>query len=130
MDMVMMEQSCSAEIKTIMDQPSNSEQRLKIALTDDQLLANNNYALYNTGSPAVTKISWKDPVEALKKFIVLRNNFIKYIRTSTEDLRNHVAPTPAGWIDCYQYFLLLADRSSYFAEKINEIRSLPSFPKK
>lgn len=130
MDMVSMEQTCSAEIKTIMDQPAKSEQRLKIALTDDQLLANNNYALCKTGSVAETKISLKDPAEALKKFIVLRNNFIKYIRTSTEDLRNHVAPTPAGWIDCYQYYLLLADRSSYFAEKINTIRSLPSFPKK
>ncbi len=130
MDMVSTEQICSAEIKIIMDQPAKSEQRLKIALTDDQLLVNNNYALCKTGSMAEIKISWKDPAEALKKFIVLRNNFIKYIRTSTEDLRNHVASTPAGWIDCYQYYLLLADRSRYFAEKINKIRSLPSFPKK
>ena len=130
MSMVSLEQTCSDEIKTSMDQPANSEQRLKIALTDDQLLANSDYGLRKTGSLAENKISWKDPAEALKKFIALRNNYIKYIRTSTEDLRNHVVSTPAGWIDCYQYYLLLADRSSYFAEEINNIRAMPSFPKK
>lgn len=129
-EMVSLEQSCSGEIKTIMDHPANSEHRLKITLTDDQLLANNNYSLCKTDSKAKNKISSKDPDEALKKFIVLRNNYIKYIRTSTEDLRNHVVSTPAGWIDCYQYYLLLADQSSYFAEKINKIRSMSSFPKK
>lgn len=128
--MVMLEKKCSDEIKAYMNQPSNSENRLKIAVTDDQLLANDNYSLRKGEVATNSKGLWKDPEEALKKFSIMRNNHIKYIRTSTEDLRNHVVSTPTGWIDCYQYYLLLADRSSYFAERINKIKKLPSFPVK
>lgn len=130
MNMVSLEEICSGEIKTIMYKTANSEHRLKIAVTDDQLLANNNYESGKMNLEAINKNSGYSTAIAMKKFITLRNNHIKYIRTSTEDLRNHVVSTPAGWIDCYQYYLLLADRSSYFAEKINKIKSLPSFPKK
>jgi hypothetical protein len=130
MKMVMLEKKCSDEIKAYMNQPSNSENRLKIAVTDDQLLANDNYSLCKNETTTANKTPWKDPEEALRKFSIMRNNHIKYIRTSTEDLRNHVISTPAGWIDCYQYYLLLADRSSYFAERINQIKRLPAFPKK
>ena len=128
--MVMLEKLCNDEIKAHMNQPSNSETRLKIALTDDQLLANNNYSLCKGELAEKSKNMLKDPEEALRKFSIMRNNQIKYIRTSTEDLRNHVLSTPAGWIDCYQYYLLLADRSSYVAERINKIKRLPSFPAK
>ncbi len=130
MNMVALEMKCSEEIKTNLENPSESEDRLKIAVTDEQLLANNNYSLCQAVITDNMKKMWKNPSEALKKFNAMRNNHIKYIRTSTEDLRNHVVSTPAGWIDCYQYYLLLADRSYYVAEKINEIKRSPSFPKK
>ncbi|MEI9810342.1 MAG: hypothetical protein WDO16_22090 [Bacteroidota bacterium] len=94
MNMVALEKKCSEEIKTLMDQPSNSENRLKIAVTDQQLLAYDNYSLCKTGITAETKSMWKDPSEALKKFSAMRNSHIRYIRTSTEDLRNHVILTP------------------------------------
>ncbi|MBL7744465.1 MAG: hypothetical protein JNN00_13405 [Chitinophagaceae bacterium] len=131
MNMVALEIKCSEEIKTSLEKPSESEDRLKIAVTDEQLLANNNYSLCQAViTDNMKKKMWKGPSEALKKFNAMRNNHIKYVRTSTEDLRNHVVSTPAGWIDCYQYYLLLADRSYYVAEKINEIKRSPSFPKK
>ena len=130
MTLALKEKKISEQIKTLMDQPANSEKRLSIALTDEQLLANDNYTLCKTEMVANTKILWKGSAEALKKFAALQNEHIKYLRTSTEDLRNHVVKTSAGWIDCYQYYLLMADQNSYFAEKINKIKSLPRFPKK
>jgi DinB superfamily len=130
MNMALKEKIAGEQIKTIMDRPANAENRLKIALTDEQLLANNNYSLYQPEVPADNKALWKNPAEALKKYTALQNDHIKYIRTSTEDLRNHVVQTPAGWIDCYQYYLLLADQNSYYAEKINKIKSSQGFPKK
>jgi hypothetical protein len=130
MSMALKEKNCVEQIRTIMDQPANSETRLKIAVTDEQLLANDNYSLCKAEFPADNAVLWKDPSEALKKFTALQNDHIKYIRTSTEDLRNHVIKTSAGWIDCYQYYLLMADQNSYFAEKINKIKSSPRFPKK
>lgn len=130
MVMAIKEKNCSDQIKAFMDQSANSENRLKIAVTDEQLLSNDNYSLCKTEVTANNTSTWKNPAEAIKKFTALQNDHIKYIRTSTEDLRNHVIKTSAGWIDCYQYFLLMADQNSYFAEKINKIRSSPHFPKK
>lgn len=128
MTMVSREKTCSDQIKSIMSTSPNDEDRLKMAHTDDELLTNK-IALWEENIPT-NQYTWKDPAEALKKFIALRNQHIKYIRTSTEDLRNHVVQTSAGWIDCYQYYLLIADQSNYFAEKIAHIKSSPGFPKK
>ena len=130
MILTMKEKNFSEEMKRIMNQPANSEYRLKIALTDEQLLANDNYTIGKIDIPAETKALWKDPAVAIKKFSALQTDHIKYIRTSTEDLRNHVVMTSAGWIDCYQYHLLMADQNLYFAGKIRAIRALPRFPKK
>jgi hypothetical protein len=130
MNMTLKEKVCTEQIKMVMDQRASSENRLKIALTDEQLLANDNYSLCKAETCAGNKALWKNPAEALKKFTALQNDHIKYIRTSTEDLRNHVVKTSAGWIDCYQYYLLMADQNSYYAEKINKIKSSSRFPKK
>ncbi|TMI73252.1 MAG: hypothetical protein E6H09_07570 [Bacteroidetes bacterium] len=124
------EKQCSEELRAFMNQPANSENRLHIALTDEQLLENDNYAVCKTDLQDINATSWKDADEAIRKFSMLQNEHIKYIRTSTEDLRNHVIKTTAGWIDCYQYFLLLADQNNYFAERINQVRSSKHFPKK
>ena len=130
MHMVSLEKKCSDEIKAFMNEQSNPENRLKIALTDDQLLANNSYSLCKMENSQDDNPLFKNPAEAIKQFNALRDHHIKYIRTSTEDLRNHVVKTFAGWIDCYQYYLLIADRSSYISDLINKIRSSPRFPKK
>jgi hypothetical protein len=125
-----LEEACNEQINSIMARQANAENRLKIAFTDDQLLASNTYILHQTIFQGNNKLPGKDPAEALKKIIALTNHQIRYIRTSTEDLRNHVVETPAGWIDCYQFYLLIADQSEYFAEQINKIKSSPRFPKK
>ncbi len=126
------EKTFSDQVSLAMDQPANPEIRLKIALTDEQLLANDDYNLCKLEIAPETKmtIKDKDPEEAIRKFNELQTDHIKYIRTSTEDLRNHVVRTSVGWIDCYQYFLLMADQNYFVAERINKIRSLPRFPKK
>ena len=125
--MVANEIKCSEEIRHYMEKPSESENRLKITVTDEQLFSMNNFPpmIDKENNPALRNAN-----DALRKFNTLRNNQIKYIRTSTEDLRNHVVSTPSGWVDCYQYNLLLADRSRLVAEKINEIKSSPGFPSK
>src|SRR5882724_10002393 len=81
MNMVSLEKKCNDEIKEAMGQPSNAENRLQIALTDDQLLASNTSALWKAHVPGNDKASLKDAPEALKKFVSLRDHYIKYIRT-------------------------------------------------
>lgn len=131
-NMTLLEKKCSDDIKAAMNQPANAENRLKITLTDDQLLNGLNAppVLSKTPMSADTRALLKNPDEALKRFISIRDHDIRYIRTSTEDLRNHVVPASVGWIDCYQYYLFLADQTGYFVEKINEVKASRGFPKK
>jgi hypothetical protein len=128
--MVSVENKCSDEIKAVMNEQPNPENRLKIALTDDQLLASDKYSLCSKEKCGDDNKLFKNTTQAINQFNDLRDHHIKYIRTSTEDLRNHVVKTFAGWIDCYQYYLLIADRSSYIAGLINQIKSSPRFPAK
>jgi len=127
--MAQVEEKCGVEISNIMRQPADAENRLKITLTDDRLTENRSYSIWKMNVTEDNRTTGNNPAKAIKEFMTLRNDHIKYIRTSTEDLRNHVVLTHAGWIDCYQYFLLLADQSNYFAKEINKIKSLAHFPK-
>jgi hypothetical protein len=52
------------------------------------------------------------------------------MRTSTEDMRNHIMNIEGEWIDSYQYMLTLAAKTFYAARQINQIKSLPGFPHK
>lgn len=124
------EEKWGKEINQIMQLPANAESRLRITVTDEQLTENSQYATWKKKALETVSTNGLATSQAIKKFFTLRNDHIKYIRNSTEDLRNHVVAAHAGWIDCYQYFLLLADQSSYFAQEIHKIKSLPQFPQK
>ncbi|MBC7949129.1 MAG: hypothetical protein H7Y42_14690, partial [Chitinophagaceae bacterium] len=112
-EMVAEEKWRTSEIRKIMDRPSDGEDRGKIAVSDEQLLANSReFDMPIAHQPFTKPNATTRPNDAIKQFLGLRAQQIKYIRNSTEDLRNHVVNTPSGWIDCYQFYLLLADRSN------------------
>lgn len=121
------EQAAGAELKKAMALPSEPENRYRINVSDEELLDHDNLGSVQKGA-AQGSLSRHD--ELMKKFFVLRTNHIKYLRTSTEDFRNHMVQTPAGWLDCYQYYLRIADRTFEAAQLIKEIRTLPGFPKR
>lgn len=65
---------------------------------------------------------------ALESFKNQRTDHIKYVRTTTEDLRNHMARVPAGWFDCYQVCLLMSAHTQHHIKQIAEIKADPNFP--
>lgn len=68
--------------------------------------------------------------EALADFKSNRMNHIKYMKTTTEDLRNHVLQTPLGYIDCYQYYLFISGHTARHTLQMIEVIKDPGFPKK
>ena len=87
---------------------ANPEKRSEIKLTDDQLIKmmedrSNKVKTMTPFEPQNTP--YKSLDEALDAFKARRAEHIKYIKTTTEDLRNHVVQMPFGWIDCYQLCL-------------------------
>jgi len=115
-----------------MKAPANGEKRSEIKVTDDQLI--------NMIEDRTTKVKtiapfepvntpYKSQDEALNDFKSRRADHIKYMKSSTEDLRNHVAQMPFGWIDCYQLCLMMAAHSNRHKQQIEEVKADPNFPK-
>jgi hypothetical protein len=73
--------------------------------------------------------NYKTYGEALEGFKKQRMDHIRYLRTSTQDLRNHVVRLSFGTIDCYQLCLLIAAHASRHTADIRSIMKDPSFPK-
>ncbi|HEU4472550.1 MAG TPA: DinB family protein [Flavisolibacter sp.] len=67
--------------------------------------------------------------EALKAFETTRTEVIRYVRTTTENVRNHLVNTPAGTMDAYQLMLTNALYTRHCLSEIEKRRSEPDFPR-
>ena len=54
---------------------------------------------------------------------------IQYLKTTTEDLRNHVVQLPFGYIDSYQLCLMIAAHSNRHTQQLREVMAAAGFPK-
>ncbi len=115
-----------------MKAPATPEKRSEIRVSDDEFLkrltdrsnkfkASENLQPQNTG--------YRSLDEALEDFKESRTEHIKYMKSSTEDLRNHVVQMPFGAIDCYQLCLMIPGHSQRHLLQIEEIKADPAFPK-
>ena len=115
-----------------MKQPANPEKRSEIKMTDDQvikMLEDRSKKFKTRESFEPKNTPYKNLDEALESFKSLRALHVKYIKNTTEDLRNHVAQLPVGWIDCYQICLFMSAHSNRHTQQIEEIKTDPNFPK-
>ena len=69
------------------------------------------------------------PEDAAREFTARRDKTIAYVTTTTDDLRVHVGPGPAGPMDAYQFLLLLAAHSARHTAQIREVRANAGYPK-
>jgi hypothetical protein len=111
---------------------ANPEKRSEIKITDDQLIK-----MMEDRSNKVKTIAPLEPQntpyksfnEAVEAFKSSRADHIKYMKATTEDLRNHVVQMSFGPIDCYQLCLMIASHSNRHTQQINEVKANPNFPK-
>jgi hypothetical protein len=119
-------------LQSSMKKPANPEQRSEIKMTDEELITmmgsvSNKADFGKIVEPR--KSSWKTTDAALSVFKNENSAHIRYINSSTEDLRNHVIQMPFGWIDCYQLSLAIAAYNNGLSKRISEIKNHPQFPK-
>jgi hypothetical protein len=79
--------------------------------------------------PIVPSGKFATPEDAAREFTARRDKTIAYVTTTTDDLRVHVGPGPAGPMDAYQFLLLLAAHSARHTAQIREVESNPGYPK-
>lgn len=116
-----------------MKTPPNPEKRSEIKVTDEQVvnMVQDRSKKNDAPEPLQPKnTGYKSIGEALADFKYTRSEHIKYMRTSTEDLRNHVVQMPFGWIDGYQLYIFIAGHSMRHTQQLNEVKTNPAFPAK
>ncbi len=113
-------------------QSSNAENRKEIKITDQEIINFTNdrskkFQAPETLKPEISK--WKTTQEAMNDFKENRMRLIKYVKTTTDDVRNHVAKAPFGSVDVYQVFLMTSAHTARHTKQIEEIKADPGFPK-
>jgi hypothetical protein len=118
-------------LELLMKQPANPEKRLDIKMTDAELInmmEDRRIKLTPTEILEPKKTPYKTMEEALERFKVERTEHIKYIKNTTEDLRNHLTKMPFGWVDCYQLCLVMSAHSNRLMQQIEETKTYSKFP--
>ncbi|MDQ3682859.1 MAG: DinB family protein [Bacteroidota bacterium] len=113
-------------------QPANAENRKEIKMSDQDMInamidRSQKFQAPETFKPEQSK--WKTSSEAMNAFKETRMRLIKYVKTTTEDIRNHVTKAPLGSIDVYQVFLITSAHTARHTKQIEEIKTDPAFPK-
>ena len=128
-DMAISENSLWQLLQSSMKQAANPEKRSDIKLTDGQIIGMTEdmgrkfkISLGRKNTP------YKNINQALEGFKSIRTEHIKYMKTTTEDLRNHIAQLPVGWVDCYQICLFMSAHSNRLMQQIEELKAAPNFP--
>jgi len=118
-------------IESSMKAPANPEKRSEIKMTDEQLvkmLQDRSFKVKTIEQFEPNNTHYKTLDEALTDFKINRANHIKYLKTTTEDLRNHVVQMPFGMLDCYQVSLMISAHSNRHTQQINEVKKNSGFP--
>ncbi len=79
--------------------------------------------------PLVPTNRFGSPEGSIKHFVETRAATEDFLKTST-GLRDHVADSPMGKLDGYEFVLLIAAHSERHTKQINEVKADPNFPKK
>lgn len=114
-----------------MKSPANPEKRAEVKVTDEEFvkMVEDRTKKAQAPEPIQPKNTGYASIEAaLLDFKTTRMEHIKYIKNSTEDMRNHVVQMPFGYIDCYQLYLMIAAHSNRHTQQINEVKAGTGFP--
>lgn len=126
------EKNLWAMMEGAMKSQANPEKRAEIKITDEQLIEmmedrSSKVKTVESFEPKSTPYQYLD--DAVNAFKVMRADHIKYMKSTTEDMRNHVVQMPFGWLDCYQLCLMMASHSNRHMQQMKEVIADPDFPK-
>jgi hypothetical protein len=113
-------------------EPADPSKRSEVKTKDDELVARVADRSQKREAQETMKPTGKfgSYDATLSDFKTQRDNHIKYIKTTSDDLRNHYNDFPFGKLDTYQTILLMAAHSRRHTAQIQEVLANPNFPKK
>ncbi len=119
----------------IMKAPANPEKREAAKGKDELILKMVQDRSHKGTAPEQidpAKQASRTPQEAMKLFLDSRAHSIEYVKTTQEDLRDHLFdhPVPAiGTVDAYQWILFMSGHTRRHTAQILEVKADANFPK-
>jgi DinB superfamily len=113
-------------------QAANPAKRSEIKATDDQIvqMVESRAQKIKTIPPLEPQnTSYKSTPDALASFFDSRKKLIEFVKTTNDDLRDHVVTLPFGSFDCYQMLLFMAAHSYRHTQQIEEVKADPNYPR-
>lgn len=114
-------------------QPANPDRRKEIKVKDEELIKMIGDRSQKHKAPEMMqpKGTFTTSAAAIQAFTEQRDKIIDYVKTTNDDLRNHVIDMPNGGapMDAYQVLLLAASHSGRHTKQIEEVKADPAFPK-
>ncbi|HEY6976065.1 MAG TPA: DinB family protein [Chitinophagaceae bacterium] len=126
------EQGLRHAIDSAVQQAANPEKRSEVKATDEQVvqMLESRAQKVKTVPPLEPQNTpYKSLDEALGSFKTNRAKLIEYVKSTNDDLRNHVITFPFASFDSYQMILFIGAHSNRHTQQINEVKADPNFPK-
>jgi uncharacterized damage-inducible protein DinB len=114
-----------------LQEPADPAKRSEIKMTDEgivKMIADRSSKV-KTQEAFEPKNNFGSFEGSLKEFKTKRDEHIKYVGTTSDDLRNHYNDFPFGKIDTYQTILFMASHSRRHIGQIEEVMNSVDFPK-
>ena len=126
------EKNLWAMLEKSMKEPATPEKKKDLKVTDEQVIKmiesrENKVKTFAPFEPQNT--GYKTLEEAIDDFKNNRTAHIKYIKATSEDLRNHFVQMPFGLLDCYQLCLMISSHTNRHTQQLNEVKADTGFPK-
>lgn len=129
--LVLVEKSFTSLASETLKQPPAPNVSSKIK--DEELvaaMANRNTAFKAPDQFNPATAPWKTAAEAVAFFKENRAQAIKFVRTTTDNVRAFTAKAPFGEADLYQVYLGMSAHTDRHTRQIREIKDSPGFPKR
>ena len=126
------EQGLWQMISGTLQQPANPDKRSEIKMTDDQvvtMLENRTKKVQTMDQFKPENTPFKSAEDAMASFKENRSKLITFVKSTQDDLRDHIATMPFGMLDCYQVILMIGAHSNRHAQQMAEVMADPGFPK-
>ena len=119
-------------LETSMNAGPTPEKKKDLKVTDEQVIKmvedrTNKRKTFSTLEPQNTP--YKSLDEAMNDFKAARTAHIKYIKATSEDLRNHFVQMSFGMLDCYQLCLMISSHTDRHVQQLKEVKVDAGFPK-
>ena len=126
------EKNLWAMLEKSMKEPASPDKKKEVKVTDEEVIKmiesrDNKVKTFSSFEPQNS--GYKSMEEAMNDFRLTRAAHIKYIKATSEDLRNHFVQMPFGLLDCYQLCLMISSHTIRHTQQLIEVKSDPDFPK-